>query len=261
MISQFLDLKTDKVLQAIREGKRLDGRRLDEYRPFSISREVSENADGAARVRLGETDVIVGVKMAPMSPFPDSPSEGSLSVGAELLPIASSTFEAGPPSEESIELARVVDRGIRESKCIDFESWGITEGELAWTAFVDIYAINHDGNLFDASALAAIAALAGTKIPKLEENKIVKGEYEGKVKLSRLPVLCTFAKIGNSVVADASFAEERAQSARFSVSVTEDEFLAAFQKGGLGSFTSQEIDSAIDMALKNSKELRKVIKD
>jgi len=261
MISQFLDLKTDKVLQSIRDGKRLDGRKLDEYRPVSISKDVSVNAEGAARVRIGETDVIVGVKMLPMKPFPDSPNDGSLSVGAELLPIASPTFETGPPSEESIEIARVVDRGIRESKCIDFKSWGIVEEELAWNAFVDIYAINHDGNLFDASALAAIAALSDTKIPKLEDGKVVKGEFEGKLKLSRKPLLCTIAKIGNSLVADTTFAEERAQSARFSVAVTEDEYLSAFQKGGLGSFTASEIDSAIDMALKNSKDLRKAMKD
>lgn len=253
------DLRTDKVLSAIREGKRLDGRKFDEYRKISIEKNISENADGSARVRIGETDVIVGVKMAPMMPFPDTPGEGSLTVGAELLPIASSTFETGPPGEASIELSRVVDRGIRESKCIAFKEWCLEEGKWAWNAFVDIYTINHDGNLFDAAALAAIASLLDAKIPKFEDNKIVKGEYKGKIKLSKKPLLCTFSKIGNAVVADATFAEERAQSARFSVSVTEDDYLAAFQKGGLGSFSVAEIDSAIDIALKNSKEIRKLI--
>lgn len=259
MSSLICDLRTDKVLQTIREGKRLDGRKFDEYRKLSIERNISENAEGTARVRLGETDVIVGVKILPMTPFPDTPDDGSLSVGAEFLPIASSTFESGPPSPESIELSRVVDRGIRESKCIDFAEWSIESGKYAWNAFVDIYAINHDGNLFDAAAIASITALLDSKMPKFEDGKVVKGEFKGKVKLSRKPILCTVSKIGNAIVSDATFAEERAQSARFSVAVTEDEYFSAFQKGGLGSFTASEIDTALDTALKNSKELRKLI--
>ncbi|HIH21902.1 MAG: exosome complex protein Rrp42 [Candidatus Diapherotrites archaeon] len=253
------DFRTDKVLQAIREGKRLDARAFDQYRKINIVKNISENADGSARVKIGETDVIVGVKMITSTPFPDSPDAGTLNVGVELLPIASPTFEAGPPDKESIELARVVDRGIRESKCLDFKEWSIEEGTLCWTAFVDIYALNHDGNLFDAAALASIVSLLETKMPKLEDKKIVKGEYKGKIKLSRKPLLCTFAKIANSVVADPSLPEEKAQSARFSVAVTEDDYLTAFQKGGLGSFTASEIDSAIDIALKNTKEIRKQI--
>ena len=42
--------------------------------------------------------------------------------GAELRPVAGRKYEPGPPSPESIELGRVVDRGIRESGCIDMES-------------------------------------------------------------------------------------------------------------------------------------------
>ena len=253
------DFRTDKVMQAIREGKRLDGRAFDEFRKIQIEKNISENANGSARVKIGATEVIVGVKMIPGTPFPDTPDEGSLTVGVELLPISSPTFEAGPPDEESIELARVVDRGIRESKCLDFKGWSIEEGVLSWTAFVDIYTLNHDGNLFDAAALASLVSLLETKLPKLEDKKIVKGEYKGKIKLSRKPVLCTFAKIANSVVVDPQLAEEKALTARFSAAVTEDDYLAAFQKGGFGSFTAAEIDSAIDVALKNTKEIRKLI--
>jgi exosome complex component RRP42 len=259
MSSVLWDLRTDKVLQEIRLGKRLDGRGFDEFRKIKIEKNISENADGSARVKIGETEVIVGVKMLTSTPFPDMPGEGSLSVGVELLPIASPTFEKGPPDEDSIELARVVDRGIRESKCIDFKEWSITEGELCWTAFVDIYALNHDGNLFDAAALASLISLLETRLPKLEDNKIVKGEYKGKIKLSRKPILSTFAKLANSVVLDPNIAEEKALSARFSVSATEDDYLAAFQKGGIGSFTASELDHAVDVALKNAKDIRKLV--
>ena len=55
---------------------------------------------------IGETVVITGVKMIPGTPYPDSPDEGTISVGAELMPMASPEFEVGPPREAAIELYR-----------------------------------------------------------------------------------------------------------------------------------------------------------
>ena len=46
------------------------------------------------------------------------PYQGSLMCGAELRPVAHRNTNQ-PPSPQSIELGRVVDRGIRESGCID----------------------------------------------------------------------------------------------------------------------------------------------
>jgi len=253
------DLRTDKILAAIKEGKRVDGRNLDEYRKITIQKDISQNADGSARVKLGKTDVVAGVKMVPGTPYPDMPGEGTISVGAEFLPIASPSFESGPPREEAIELARVVDRGIRESKTLDFKSLCIKEGEQVWVVFVDLYMLDDDGNMFDASSIAAMSALLETKMPKLEDNKIVKGEYHGKLKLARKPLLCTFAKIGESVVLDPMLSEEMAMSARFSCATTEDNYISAFQKGGRGSFTPKEIGECIDTAFKKEKDIRKLL--
>ena len=252
------DVKTEKVREALREGKRLDGRKPEEYRHIEIKTGVSENADGSATVTLGGCKVIAGVKFVPGLPYPDSPDEGTISVGIELLQLASPSFESGPPGAEAIELSRVVDRGIRESKCIDFKDLCIREKELVWIVFIDLYALNDDGNLYDAASIAALAALENARIPKLKDDKIVKGEYDGKLKLARKPLLSTFAKIGGTVVADPDLAEWHALDARFSVATTEDGYLPAFQKGGgHGAFSKQEIDSIIDIALKNSKEIRK----
>ncbi|MFH1255711.1 MAG: exosome complex protein Rrp42 [Candidatus Diapherotrites archaeon] len=254
------DINSDKVLAEMKKGIRLDGRKVDEYRKVSIQNHISENADGSARVRIGETDVMAGVKMLPGEPYPDMPDQGSISVGMELLPLASPSFESGPPREESIELSRVVDRGIRESKAIDFKDLCIKEGEKVWIVFIDMYALNFDGNLFDAASLAALSSLLEAKVPKLDdENKIVKGEFSGKLKLSRKPLLSTFAKVGGTVVLDPMLAEEIAMSARFSVATTDDGQITAFQKGGGGSFTSAEIDSSIDHAFEKAKQLRKLL--
>ena len=251
------DLRAQKAVDLIKEGKRADGRAMDQYRNVEVMKNISKNAEGSARVKLGGTEVIAGVKMIMGEPYPDSPDKGTIAVMADLLPIASPEFEYGPPSPQSIELARVVDRGIRESKALEFKDLCIEEGKKVWIVFIDLYALNDDGNLFDAFSIAALSSLLEAKIPKLEKGEIVKGEHSGKLKLSRKPILTTFSKISNKIVLDPILMEEKAQEARFSLSTTEDDYMCAFQKGGGGSFKAEEIDQCIDIAFKKAKELRK----
>lgn len=253
------DLRTDNVVSLIKEGKRADGRKLDEYRKIEVVKGISENADGSAMVKLGSTGVVAGVKLVPGQPYPDNPDEGTISVGLELLPLADPTYEVGPPRDDAIEIARVVDRGIRESKAIDFKGLCIREGELAWIAFVDFYVTNNDGNAFDAGSIACLAALNETRFPKLDGDAIVKHEYSGKLKLSKQPLLSTFSKIGGTIVVDPCLAEEKAQEARFSCAVADDKALCAFQKGEGGSFKASEIDECIELAFKHAKEIRKLV--
>ena len=139
MESVIWSIKADRIVSLIKEGKRIDGRRLDEYRKISVEKNISDNANGSARVTLGKTEVLVGIKMVPGTPYPDNPNQGTISVGTELLPLASPEFEVGPPREAAIELARVVERGIRESKTIDFMTLCVREGELVWIVFIDTY--------------------------------------------------------------------------------------------------------------------------
>lgn len=153
------EIKRDHILKLLADGVREDGRGVTDVREISIETNCIESADGSARVRIGKTEVIAGVKIIPGTPFQDTPNIGVLTTGAELIPMAHSTFESGPPGEDAIELARVVDRGIRESGMVDVEKLCIVPGEEVWMCFVDIYALDYDGNLFDAANLAAVCAL------------------------------------------------------------------------------------------------------
>ena len=109
----------EHINNSLKEDVRLDGRKKEEFRKIEIETGVIKTAEGSARVKCGNTEVIAGVKLDVGEPFPDIPDEGVLMVGAELLPLSNPEFESGPPSTESIEVARVIDRGIRESQAID----------------------------------------------------------------------------------------------------------------------------------------------
>ncbi|HEC95126.1 MAG TPA: exosome complex protein Rrp42, partial [Thermoplasmatales archaeon] len=158
-------LKKDYLNKLAQQNKRIDGRAFNEYRKITIEAGLVRKAEGSARVKIGNTQVLTGVKLDVGEPYPDSPESGVLTTSAELIPLASPDFEAGPPREDAIELARVVDRGVRESEVIDLEKLCIEPGEKVWIVFVDIHVLDYDGNLFDASSLAALAALATARVP------------------------------------------------------------------------------------------------
>ncbi|MEM3672778.1 MAG: exosome complex protein Rrp42 [Candidatus Bathyarchaeia archaeon] len=252
-------VKQRQIAQLIAKGKRLDGRGLTDYREIKVEQGIIERAEGSARVCLGKTEVMVGTKIEIGEPFSDTPDEGVLTVNAELVPLASPTFEPGPPDENSIELARIVDRGIRESKAIDVGKLCIEPGKKVFVIFVDVYVLNHDGNLIDASALAAMAALLNTKMPKYEVEKDeikIKPGYT-QIPIRRHPVTITFAKINEELVVDPWLDEEQVMDARLSIAFDDDGNICAVQKGGSGYFTQKQVLEAVMIGREKANEIRK----
>jgi exosome complex component RRP42 len=249
------EIKRDHIMKLLKEGRREDGRGVDDIRDIQVSTGCIESADGSARVKLGKTEVIAGVKIIPGTPFADTPDSGVLTMGAELIPMAHPLFESGPPGEDAIELARVVDRGIRESGMIDVKALCITAGEEVWMCFVDIYALDYEGNLFDAANLAAVSALRTAVIP---------AEQYGKGENRPLPVTCTpisvtSVKIGNDLILDPNFDEEMISSARLTVTTDDNGNFRAMQKGGRGSITRDELSLCLDRAVEKGKAIREII--
>ena len=249
------EIRRDHIINLLGQGKRTDGRKVDDFRNIEFVTGCIESADGSARVKVGKTEIIAGVKIVPGTPFADTPNQGVLTTGAELIPMAHASFESGPPTEESIELARVVDRGIRESKMIDVEKLCITEGEKVWMCYIDMYALDYDGNLFDAANLAAVLAL---------KTAIIPGEQYGEGKNKPLPVTCmpisiTSYKIGNTLILDPNFDEEHISCARLTVTTDNKGNFRAMQKGGKGSFTIDELNQCLDASVAKGKEIRKII--
>lgn len=252
-------LRSNYILKLIEKNERIDGRKLDEFRQINIEKNIIDKAEGSARVKIGKTDVIAGIKMELETPFPDTPNEGMLKTNAEFAPIAHPEFIPGPPSENATELARIVDRGIRESNSIDLEKLCLIEGQKVWGVFIDIHIINHDGNLIDASSLASLVALMNAKIPKYENDKIIRGEYTDKLPILHCPINITVSKILDKYVVDLNKEEEDVVDAWLSVAVREDNYICSMQKGGTKSLNVKNIDEMIDLAAKKSKELRKLL--
>jgi exosome complex component RRP42 len=249
----------EHILKYLAKGIRYDGRKDDQYREVKVEYGVSHAAEGSARVSIGETVVIAGVKLAMETPYPDTPAQGNLMINAELTPLSSPEFESGPPSEQGVELARVIDRGIRESKAIDLTKLCVKEGEQVWSVAVDVVSVNDAGNLMDAAALAATAALKNAVYPTLNSDGSVDygKKTKDKLPLQQTPIEVTVIKIGDHLIVDPLPEEEKALDARLTVAFNDKDIICAMQKGGEMPLSIKEIGEMVDLAQAKARELRK----
>ncbi len=249
------EVKEGYIVELAKGGKREDGRALDQYRDVSIHKGVIATAEGSAKVELGNTVVMVGVKVSLGEPFADTPDRGVLTTNAELVPLASPTFESGPPNNVAVELARVVDRGIREGKVLDLKKLCMTPGEEVWVLFIDVHVLNYDGNLIDASALGAMSALYDAVIPA---SKFDKGE-DFNLEINNCMVTCTSAKVGNAILLDPSLDEEKVARGRITIGLDENDDIRSVQKGLTGAFSLDEVKQVLGTSKKSARNLRKMV--
>ena len=253
-------IEKNYIKSNLKKGERIDGRGLWEYRDFKIESDIIASAEGSADVLLGDTRIITGLKYDVGTPFPDLPNEGVCTVMAELLPLASPLFERGPPDEQSIELARVVDRGIRHADCVQTKKLCIKEKEAVYILFVDMYVINHAGNLIDAGGVGALTALISAHVPEgiIGENGLEwTGKYlTGETLIKELPLVTTYGKIDDIIFLDPNLPEELVSEGRISISTTESK-ITSIQKSGVATFSIEEIKMLCKDSMEKSKKLRK----
>ena len=261
------NLQKEKIESYLNKGKRLDGRKSDEYRDLIIEDGISKNSSSAIRVKFGKTEVLAGVHLALATPYADSADEGTFMMSAELHPMASQQFDIGRPGINAIELARVIDRGIRESGFIDLKKLCIKEGEKVYQVFVDIFAINDDGNILDVAGLAALIALGQARMPIYNEKEDkIDGYSDEGIPLNKevLSFSMTFHKVGDAIVADVGKDEEAISKFRLTVAMGDNDGKAritAMQKGKAGTISSKDMETILNLAESKWTEMFPKIKE
>jgi len=252
MSSVLSEIRKDYIYNLILKGERADGRTFDQYREISVERDLIRKAEGSALVKLGKSQVLVGIKMQPGEPFPDAPNRGVIITNAELVPLASPTFEPGPPNETGIELARVVDRGVRDSKAVDLEALCITPGKQVWIIFIDVHILDDCGNILDAASLGAISALLTTKVPA---SRFGLGE-DYPLPVKDIPIATTAIEFSDVLMFDPDSDEESIANTKLTVITTADGNICGMQKSGVGVLTPDQVYRIVDIAGEKAKEIR-----
>jgi len=258
-------IKRETIKRLITRGERIDGRGLEDYRPIDIALNVVPKAEGSALVKLGNTIIMTGIKLEIGTPYADRPNEGVLQVHAEFVPLASPTFEPGPPDENAIEAARVIDRSLREPRAIRLEDLVIIPGKKVWLVFNDIYLLDHDGNITDAGMLSSMLALNTAKIPKIVniegDNVIIdKTIKEKPLPINLNVVTITIGLLEDNLIVDPSLDEELVLDSKITIGVDEKGRIVGIQKTGMKGMKTRELDRAIELALRKAEELHALLR-
>lgn len=251
------DIQKQYLEDLAEQGRRFDERDFDEYRDIEIETDVINQAEGSAHVKLGGTEVYCGVKMEIGDPYGDSPDQGVITTTAELNPMASPDFESGPPRGPSVEVSRVIDRGIRESEAVPLDTLSIESGEKCWIVYLDIHTVDFDGNLFDAGSLGTLAALLTAEIPYHRHDM---GEPE-PLEVQRQPIMTTAVQVGGEILFDPTDLEEKVANPRISVSTDEQGRIRAAQKSSAGGLQPEQVQNVIRKSRRKAEELRSIVLD
>ncbi|XP_031121397.1 exosome complex component RRP45A-like [Ipomoea triloba] len=248
---------------------RVDGRRPFDYRRLTIK---FGKEDGSSEVQLGHTHVMGVVTSQLVQPYRERPNEGTLAIYTEFSPMADPSFEAGRPGEAAVELGRIIDRGLRESRAVDTESLCVVAGKWVWAIRIDLHILDNGGNLVDAANIAALAALSTFRRPECtlggeDGPEVIMHPPEVTEPLPliihHMPIAVTFAFIGkeNIVVIDPTHFEEAVMGARMTATLNANGDVCAIQKAGGDGIVQAVIMQCLRIASIKASDITSKIKD
>ncbi|XP_017786170.1 PREDICTED: exosome complex component rrp45 [Nicrophorus vespilloides] len=245
------------LLNLLKESKRLDGRAFNEFRDLKI--EFGKDW-GSCFVSLGETQVLAQVSCEIQLPKSTRPSEGILYINLELNPIAAPQFEAGRQSDLSVQLNRILEKCIKDSRAVDLESLCIKVKEKVWALRVDLNVLNHEGNILDCASVAALAALKHFRRPDVtcDGENIIIHTYAQRdtipTVIHHYPVCISYAIYSNGeiILADPSLLEENVSEAQLMLGLNAYKELCGFYLGGSASVSADVILKVTNRAAKRA---------
>ncbi|KAK6235546.1 hypothetical protein QUC31_019286 [Theobroma cacao] len=248
---------------------RIDGRKPYEYRKIVVK---FGREDGSSEVQLGQTRVMGIVTAQLVQPYRDRPKEGILSIFTEVSPMADPSFEPGHPGELAVELGRIIDRGLRESKAVDTESLCVLAGKFVWAIRIDLHILDNGGNLVDAANIAALAALLTFRRPECslggeDGQEVIVHPPEIREPLPlivhHLPIAITFGFFSNDsiLVIDPTHNEEAVMGGRMTTTVNANGDICAIQKAGGEGVPQRVIMQCLQLATAKAAGITKQIKE
>ncbi|CAB3363999.1 Hypothetical predicted protein [Cloeon dipterum] len=265
------------ILHGVRDNVRNDGRSCSEFRPIELELGLVENANGSARVRLANTDVLVAVKCEIDNPPSNFPDEGKLDFFVDCSANATPQFEGKGGEQLAVELAALMSRAYQTRESFNLSTLSIIKGMKCWKLCIDVLILECGGSLIDAISMGTKAALADTKIPKVS----VIGSDEGTLELEladeadgreepldwhHAPCLVTLNKLEDSLLVDASAEEEACCAAALIVGVSPNKKITTTSIPGHGSFLADSkifaraLNLAVDVGVKLNTALEAAIK-
>lgn len=263
---QLSDAEKTFIIHGVQDNLREDGRGCEDYRHMEIATNVVSNTSGSAKIRLANTEVLVGVKAELGEPHPGRPDNGRLEFFVDCSANATPEFEGRGGEELATEISNMLARAYDCPSCLDLRKLCVVAGKQCWVIYVDVLLLECGGNLFDAASIAVKAALFNTCIPTLivtqdeghMELELSDDPYDvQRLDVSAAPCIVTLNKIGHSHVVDASQKEEASCLARLILGVTDKGTVTALKKEGSGSLYVSGIEEMLETGKRLGQALNK----
>ncbi|KRY30343.1 Exosome complex component RRP45, partial [Trichinella spiralis] len=147
-------------------NSREDLRENEEFRPVRLC---FGRAFGSCVAEFGNTKVFVKTSCSVVTPSLTRPSSGILKINLEFGPQAVAHYEVGR-LEKCIEYQRLLERNIKDARCVCLDTLCIISGEKVWQIRCDVYVLNNDGSLVDCACVAILSALRHFRIPSVTRH-------------------------------------------------------------------------------------------
>ncbi|KAF7397688.1 hypothetical protein HZH68_008910 [Vespula germanica] len=233
------------ILHGVDADFRNDGRKRYEYRSFEIETNLMQQTNGSSRLRIGNTDILVGVKIEIDTPYIDRPHEGKLEFFVDCSANATPEFEGKGGDDLANEISNILSLSYYNPAVFNLRKLNILPYRKCWKMFVDILILQCGGNLFDAVGIAVKAALYSTEIPKVTATSFDGGEADIqisddpfdciKLDITNYPLIVTLCKIGENCVIDPTSEEEMCSPASTIISIVPNGNITSIVKIGYGS--------------------------
>lgn len=224
---------------------------------------IVSHASGSARLRLANTDILVGVKTEIDVPTAERHDEGRIEFFVDCSANATPEFEGRGGEELANEIRGTLEAAYASARALDLRRLCIVPRQYCWKLYVDVLILECGGNVFDAVSLAAKAALHNTRVPRVtadeQDGCAVELQLSDdifdceRLDVGRVPTLVTVCKIGELFVVDPSADEEVCSVASVVVGVSRctetGDRVTAVRTSGSGSFHMETLTRGVDIGV------------
>jgi len=178
--------KIGKPEKMVIDGKRLDGRGLEEFRPLTVEVGVLKRAGGSAIFKFGDTYALAGV-FGPKTMHPrhlQDPQKAVLRCKYSMAPFSTKERIRPGPSRRAIEISKVLNKAL--SNVIFFEDYPKTG--------IDVFVV-----ILQANASTRCAGLNAASLALAEAG----------VSMRNLISACTVGKLDGEIVLDVGGDEDQ----------------------------------------------------
>lgn len=117
------------VIHGVQDDLRADGRHRDDFRHLELETGVVSNTNGSCRLRLGETDLLVGVKAELGEPHPSTPKHGRLEFFVDCSANAAPEFEGRGGDQLASEISNILYNSVCAVGTLDTTVLAVIPGE------------------------------------------------------------------------------------------------------------------------------------